>query len=104
MKAETLPDWPALMNADMAGAYFGVSASSFEVLAARRGVRPVQLDVRCKRWRRRDLDALIESLPVVQAVGGDAPPAAAPAHVVDLDDDAALARVESFGRRRSGGR
>lgn len=101
MKLEALtglPDWPALMSAAVAGAYLGMSASSFEVLAARRGLRRVKLDVRCTRWRRRDVDALIEGLPFVQADEREAEPAAEPDAFND-EEAAALARVASYGRR-----
>ena len=95
----TLPDWPALMSAAVAGAYLGVSEKSFQVIAARRGVRPVKLDVSCTRWRRRDLDGLIEGLSFVQAGSGPAEPAAAPV-APDDQEAASLARVRAYGGRR----
>ena len=93
-----MPDWPALMDANLAAAYLAMSPSSFQVVAAKRGLRAVKLDVKVTRWRRRDLDALIESLPLLQADGDGAEPAAPPA-AVDADEQAALGRVLAYGRR-----
>jgi hypothetical protein len=59
-----LPDWPAMMKTDAACAYVSLSESSFQALAASNGVRPVDLGpLRGVRWKRADLDRLIDSLP-----------------------------------------
>ena len=48
----------------MAAAYVSMSKSSFQALAAANGVRPVDLGpLRQVRWKRSELDRLIDSLP-----------------------------------------
>jgi hypothetical protein len=69
-----LPNWPALMDARLSAAYCDMAESTFRALAALRGVRPVDLGLSVTRWRKRDLDALIDSLPTRGEP--DAPPPA----------------------------
>lgn len=59
-----LPNWPAMMETDMACAYVSMKETSFQALAAANGVRPVDLGpLRGVRWKRADLDRLVDSLP-----------------------------------------
>lgn len=55
---EALPHWPRLMGLDVAAAYCGISASTFEL---RVGVEPVRLGSR-KLWDKKRLDAWIDGL------------------------------------------
>ncbi len=59
-----LPDWPALMDADTAALYCcGISVATFKAFANLHGVKPIDMGLRLLRYRRRDLDALIDRLP-----------------------------------------
>jgi hypothetical protein len=58
-----LPNWPRLMDTQMAASYLAVGESSFRALAARGGIRPVDLGLSVTRWRREDLDGLVDKLP-----------------------------------------
>jgi hypothetical protein len=94
MEKAALPDWPALMDTATACAYLSMGPSSLKFLTARAGVAPIDLDgVALLRWRRRDLDGLVDSL---RQRGATFAPAAAP--VVDLEAEA-LARAARRGRR-----
>ena len=94
--AAALPDWPALMSEDLACAYLSVSSNSLRIIAMRNNVDPVDTGLEMKRWRRRDLDRLVDSLPSKRPDGSreQDPPA-------DLAQEA-LARVQAAagGRRR----
>ncbi|QUD86046.1 helix-turn-helix transcriptional regulator [Phenylobacterium montanum] len=69
-----LPDWPALMSAEMAARYLSLDENSLGVVTAAAGIHPVDLGLDLHRWRRRDLDRLVSGLPLkVQA-----PPLAQP--------------------------
>lgn len=88
--SNALPNWPALMDVDLARAYCGeLCEASFHALAARNNVAPVDMGMRVTRWRKSDLDRLVDRLPA----RGD-PKDTAP--VVDLAEQA-LERV----RRRA---
>jgi len=89
-------DWPALMDLQTAGDYLGLSAGALIGLLKRENVSPVALGGRARRWRRRDLDDLVERLPACwprEAEEG-------PAETVQLDR--ALAAVERRALGRSG--
>ncbi|MDO1560376.1 hypothetical protein Q0812_13155 [Brevundimonas sp. 2R-24] len=58
-----LPNWPALLDCETAAAYCSMSDETFKAFAAARGVRPVETGHRLLRWRRVDLDRMIDSLP-----------------------------------------
>lgn len=58
-----LPDWPALMDERMAAAYCSICPVTFQALASRYGVAPVDMGARVTRWRKRDLDGLVDRLP-----------------------------------------
>lgn len=89
-----MPAWPALLTTELACAYTTLSASSFRAFAKLNRLEPRECaGLAVTRWRRADLDALIDSLPARGAeMPADAPPETAP---VDL----ALQRV----RRRARG-
>jgi hypothetical protein len=91
-----LPNWPALMDEAMASAYLDVAPATFRAIAARAKVAPVDLGHRLTRWRRRDLDALVDKLP---ARSNPAEPQAA--NQPDPADaaDEALRRAERRARR-----
>lgn len=60
----SLPAWPALMNLEYACAYTSLSEAQFKALAARYNVAARDLGgLRGVRWRRADLDRLIDMLP-----------------------------------------
>ena len=59
-----LPDWPALMSAEMASRYLSIDENSLAIVTAAAGVHPVDLGLDLQRWRRRDLDRLVNGLPV----------------------------------------
>lgn len=83
-----LPNWPAMMATEMAAAYVSMSESGFQALAAAHGVRPVDLGrLRGVRWKKGDVDRLVDSLPVRDGVLRDRAAHAAPRAL-----DAELAR------------
>lgn len=88
-----LPAWPALLTTDLACAYLSLGEVSLKYLAKRAGVTPVDCaGLALVRWRRGDLDRLIDSLG---ARGSEILPDAAPP--VDLAQ-AALARAQRRAR------
>jgi hypothetical protein len=93
MDLAALPDWPALMDTATACAYLSMGETSLKYLASQRGVAPVDFGgLALLRWRRRDLDGLIDSLP---QRGGTLP---VQAPVVDLEAEA-LKRAAQRSRR-----
>lgn len=88
-------EWPALMDLGTAGAYLTLAPGSLIALLRRENIAPVDVGARLKRWRRQDLDALIERLP-------RSGPPAPERRTLDPEDDAdtALARVERRTARR----
>lgn len=87
----TMPAWPLLMDALTAGLYLEVSADTFLSIVRRAGLRPVDLGVGVVRWRRRDIDDLVQGLP---ARGGEAGHVQAP-----VDFQAALERAAGRSKR-----
>jgi hypothetical protein len=87
--------WPSLLRDKRAADYCDVSESTFLTLAALKGLKPVDIPLRVKRWRRSDLDALIDGLPLR---GPDEPRAAL---LVDDSADEGLRRVQALGGKRS---
>lgn len=72
----TLPAWPALMATDLACAYLSLGEASFRFLARTQKVDPVECaGLALVRWRKTDLDRLIDSLP---ARGAEMAPDSAP--------------------------
>ena len=69
----TARDWPALMDLTTAGDYLAIAPGSLLSLLRREHVSPVDLGLKLRRWRRRDLDDLVERLPMtwVQNARGD---------------------------------
>ena len=88
----TARDWPALMDLSTAGDYLAIAPGSLLSLLRREHVSPVDLGLKLRRWRRRDLDDLVERLPMtwVQAARRD------PDERTQID--AALAAVEQRAR------
>lgn len=87
-----LPNWPATLTTEMAARYLMVGENTFRAIAARSGIRPVDLGASLVRWRRSDLDGLVDKLP---ARGADC---------VDLQPneiDPAAAALERVRRRRA---
>lgn len=95
-----LPGWPALLDLEMACAYLSLGEHSFRTMAARQGLRPVETGHRVVRWRRADLDVLIDKLPVQSS---DAGAESAEPVLVDPAADG-LRRVGQLGRRGARGR
>jgi len=55
-----MPDWPALLSAEQAAAYCGMSRGSFELcVEACKFPKPVDLPIRRRLWQRAGLDAAI---------------------------------------------
>lgn len=89
-----LPAWPALLTTDLACAYTSLGEVSFRHLARTHQVEPVECaGLAITRWRRGDLDRLIDSLP---ARGSEMTPDSAPP--VDL----AQAALDRAARRARG--
>ena len=81
------------MAIETACAYLSLSPKSFRWVAARQGVRPVDLGMAVTRWRKADLDALLDNLA---ARGAELAPEALSA----LDPaDLALERAARRARR-----
>ena len=60
-----LPDWPQLMTREVAAAYLSVGETQFAALTAQYRIAPVDLrPLRGVLWRRKDLDRLIDTLPL----------------------------------------
>lgn len=60
----SLPFWPALLTTELACLYVQLSEGRFRMMARRHGVEPRDCDgFSVTRWRRSDLDRLIDSLP-----------------------------------------
>ena len=92
-----LPDWPAMMAVETACAYLDLKESSFRVLMLKFGVRPVDCGMALARWRRRDLDALVDRLgPKGLDCCPDATPAPDPA---DQALERAAQRAQGARRR-----
>lgn len=90
--------WPALLTTELACAYTSLGEQSFRLLARKSGVEPVDCGgLAVTRWRRGDLDRLIDSLPTKGApiAPNGPPPANDPA-------SAAAAALERARRRRRG--
>lgn len=85
-----MPSWPALMPIETACAYLGLSPQSFRTVTKVKGVRPVDLGISVTRWRKADLDTLVDRLAVR---GSELTPAA-----LTLPDPADLA-LERASRR-----
>lgn len=89
-----LPSWPALLNIDLACAYTCMSEDSFRFFARRYEVHPVDCaGLAVTRWRKTDLDAMIDRLP---PKGAEMAPEATPANIDPAD--AALARAARRAR------
>ena len=58
-----LPNWPALMDEDMSSSYLQMERRTFRALATSHHLAPVDVGARLLRWRRTDLDRLVEALP-----------------------------------------
>lgn len=89
----SLPFWPALMDIDLACAYTQLGETQFRALSAAYKIPPRDLGkIRGVRWRRSDLDLMIDMLPAQ----GE------PSELVALPDpaQAALDRVQRRAGRR----
>lgn len=88
-----MPAWPAMLTTELACAYTSLSEASFRAFAKLNRLEPRDCaGLAVTRWRKADLDALIDSLPARGAqMPADTPPAADP---VDL----ALQRVKRRAR------
>lgn len=62
-RLDQLPSWPALMDTEMAASYVGLCPATFQLVASRYSVAAVDLGVRATRWRKADLDRLVDRLP-----------------------------------------
>jgi hypothetical protein len=65
-------EWPALMDLETAGHYLALAPGSLVGLLRREKVPPVDLGARIRRWRRKDLDDLVDRLPPAASVIGEA--------------------------------
>lgn len=88
-----MPAWPAMLTTELACAYTSLSEGSFKAFAKLNRLQPRECaGLAVTRWRRTDIDAIIDSLPARGAeMPLDAPPVADP---VDL----ALQRVRRRAR------
>ena len=93
---QSLPEWPALMSIEVACEYLDLSPSSFRYLTKSAGVWPVDCHgLALARWRRKDLDGMIDSLP---ARGGSSAPQTPPAPTESIAEDLGLAALERVRR------
>lgn len=96
-----MPNWPALLDEALAAAYLDVSEGTFRLICAKAGLKPVDAyGIRVTRFRKTDLDALVDRLP---ARGATSDPEAPGAAAGVVDEDAVLARINARGQRRAGG-
>ena len=64
MTERPLPHWPALMDEATGAAYCGeISAPTFRALTSKYKVQPIETGFRLLRWKKADLDAMIDRLP-----------------------------------------
>lgn len=94
-------DWPALMDLATAGDYLGLPPGSLMSLLRSWNVSPVDLGTRARRWRRRDLDSLLERLPLAWTQEEDEADAAAVDAAVAAVDSRAAGRRQDHSARRS---
>jgi hypothetical protein len=65
LRMEPIPNWPVLMTTEVACAYVSLGEQSFRFITRKRSVSPVDCEgLAVTRWRKADLDRLVESLPV----------------------------------------
>jgi|ERR1700740_1787899 len=95
--------WPALLTTDLACVYTSLSESSFRWLAHQRGVKPADCaGLSVTRWRRSDIDRMIDSLPERGAEIGAQEPAQGPsATTLAPTPDAAADALARAARRAS---
>lgn len=99
--------WPALLTTELACAYVQLSEASFRFLAHARGVKPADVaGLAVTRWRKADLDRMIDSLAEQGAEMAAQEPANGPGAVVTLPahDPAAAALAKAAQRARKAGR
>lgn len=89
---EPMPNWPALLTAELAARYLSVDENSLRVLAQAHGVGPVDLKVELERWRRTDLDRLVRGLPTKPIVPSLRDPPTG--RISDADLDRIAARIQ----------
>jgi hypothetical protein len=89
---EPLPGWPAALTTKRAAAYLEIGEGSLLTLTRRMGVKPLPLGLAVTRWRRADLDEMLDRL----AERGESPQIV---ETPDIDPQAALERVRRRGRR-----
>jgi excisionase family DNA binding protein len=65
-KSEDMPDWPALMTAQMAASYLSIDENTLGRMGEDFGLRPIEIGSGVIRWRRTDLDDLVKKLPRVE--------------------------------------
>ncbi|RAK52613.1 hypothetical protein [Phenylobacterium deserti] len=70
MPRSPCPDWPALMDLATAAAYLTLGPGTAASLLRRENVAPIVVAARLKRWRREDLDALVQRL-AGQGIAGE---------------------------------
>jgi hypothetical protein len=104
----TIAAWPALLTTELACVYTSLSEQSFRWMAHQHGVRPTECaGLAVTRWRRNDLDRMIDSLPAKGAEiepqdGPIAPAGTLPSPNTDPAADA-LARAARRARKAGGG-
>ena len=99
--------WPALLTTELACAYVQLSEASFRFLAKRRGVKPADIaGLAVTRWRKADLDRMIDSLPTAGDQMPPQEPANGPGAASELPahDPAAAALAKVAQRARKAGR
>jgi hypothetical protein len=94
--SSSIREWPALMDLDTAGAYLTLAPGSLINLLRRENIAPVEVGARLRRWRRQDLDALLERLPRLASPRTFAAPPRGPEDEIDR----ALACVDRRAARR----
>jgi predicted DNA-binding transcriptional regulator AlpA len=102
MTRAELPAWPAMMDLQLALAYTTLGEDSFRSVMARGGVRPVDLGTSQLRWRKADIDAAIDKLPLRRP---KSPPGATPdtvdaGQVLPFVDPAERAKERARARSR----
>lgn len=106
--APAIAAWPALMTTEIACAYVQLSEQSFRWLAHNRGVKPADCaGLAVTRWRRADIDRMIDSLPERGAeMAAQEPAQDTDATTLAPANDpaaAALARAQRRARKSGGG-
>jgi predicted DNA-binding transcriptional regulator AlpA len=92
-----MPAWPALLDEELGAAYLSVGRATFQGFVASQKIKPVDMGFQVVRWRRADIDRVIDSLTARGAKVTDQEPVNDASPVAD--PQSALERAARRARR-----